>query len=91
MKPSNVSLVIGALLGFVLAVIVLGFSRSTPLDRCEAVARAFEQTNREIRRAGIRGSVDEPLSVSESAAISVAGAVSNALGVSCYVAPGISA
>ena len=84
---NNPSLIIGTTLGFTLGVIVIGYGfYSEPKDSCAAVAQAYERAQSQAKYLD-RGT-SAGLSDSEILAIDVAGAVSEALGVSCFVTPG---
>lgn len=89
MTPANVSLITGALLGFIAAMLILGYSQRAPADRCSAVAQAYSESHRTLNRESLRGAQDENtgLSIPESTSITIAGIVSRTLGVSCFVVP----
>lgn len=82
---NNPSLIIGTTLGFTLGAIVLGYGfYSKPKDPCQAVAEAYALAQERSRHlSGDAGGI----SMSEDLGIEMAGVVSQALGVSCLIAP----
>lgn len=84
---NNQSLALGIIFGAVTTLSIAGYAFS-PKQRenpCAVVAQAYERAHSQARYLD-RGS-SNGLTDSESLAIDVAGAVSEALGVSCLITP----